>query len=443
VIDATSRHDLSVPIDRTVADALHAARIDLDPARQTLLGRGGRQIAPGSPIGDLDDGAVLTVVETGERRPTARSGMRRRRDAVESAALWWTLGALGLGVAVVALGAPDAIVPSARPVLAAVALAAAIASSVPWATRASPRATGAGSAWGPLALAFAGGAVAIPEMPAASASLAVFTGLGCAAALAGLLGLVASAATFRAELGVTAVVLLPFALVWGAAMMLDLPVSAPAAVSLGLVPVARRLLVATLLDVSPGMFIDYPRFQTTRWSVRQTYPEPGGPISASTAAEVAVRSSARLVAGTATLSLIAAATAPIALPGFPLTDPLVFAGRVALAICAAAALLLGSRRALSPVTMWMPRLAATVVIGTAVAGIIGAFDADVLAVSAVVLLAAGVLAGLAAIPIARGARSLAWSRTGDVIEWLAIALALPAGLMAADAIDLLRGMMGA
>ena len=62
---------------------------------------------------------------------------------------------------------------------------------------------------------------------------------------------------------------------------------------------------------------------------------------------------------------------------------------------------------------------------------------------AVVLLAAGVLAGLAAIPIARGARSLAWSRTGDVIEWLAIALALPAGLMAADAIDLLRGMMGA
>jgi len=31
---------------------------------------------------------------------------------------------------------------------------------------------------------------------------------------------------------------------------------------------------------------------------------------------------------------------------------------------------------------------------------------------------------------------------GDVIEWLAVVLAFPAGLLAAGVVDLVRGMMG-
>ena len=45
------------------------------------------------------------------------------------------------------------------------------------------------------------------------------------------------------------------------------------------------------------------------------------------------------------------------------------------------------------------------------------------------------------IPISRGASSLVWSRFGDAFEWLAVALALPAALLYANALSLLRGMM--
>ena len=48
----------------------------------------------------------------------------------------------------------------------------------------------------------------------------------------------------------------------------------------------------------------------------------------------------------------------------------------------------------------------------------------------------------AIVPMGRGARSLVWSRVGDVFEWLAVVLALPAGLLAADTIGVLRGVMG-
>jgi hypothetical protein len=58
-----------------------------------------------------------------------------------------------------------------------------------------------------------------------------------------------------------------------------------------------------------------------------------------------------------------------------------------------------------------------------------------------ILLAVGAAAAFIVIPAARGAQSLFWSRFGDVFEWIAIALSLPAGLLAADAIDVLRGVM--
>jgi hypothetical protein len=44
-------------------------------------------------------------------------------------------------------------------------------------------------------------------------------------------------------------------------------------------------------------------------------------------------------------------------------------------------------------------------------------------------------------PVSHGASSLVASRTGDVVEAIAVALALPAALLHADVLTLLRGMM--
>ncbi|WP_181373505.1 hypothetical protein, partial [Microbacterium sp. HMWF026] len=57
------------------------------------------------------------------------------------------------------------------------------------------------------------------------------------------------------------------------------------------------------------------------------------------------------------------------------------------------------------------------------------------------LLLGGLGAALLVVPVGRGLRSLGWSRTGDVFEALATALSLPAGLLAAGAIEIARAMM--
>jgi hypothetical protein len=57
------------------------------------------------------------------------------------------------------------------------------------------------------------------------------------------------------------------------------------------------------------------------------------------------------------------------------------------------------------------------------------------------MLAAGVVAAAIAVPLAGGSRSLSWSRTGDIVESIAIALVVPASLLAAGTFDTLRGVI--
>ena len=222
----------------------------------------------------------------------------------------------------------------------------------------------------------------------------------------------------------------------------ELPAFAPASVALGAVPVALRALPTTLIDVAPGTFIEYRRFQTSRWAVRQQLPAEVGPIESSAAHDLVGRASARLRGGTALLSIVAAVTAPFALPEFDPAAPLVFAGRIALATCVVLALLLGARRSSAPALHWMPRAAALVVAAVALVGALRAAGPLFLTVLAGAALLLGVAIAAAIVPVGRGARSLVWSRVGDVFEWLAVVLALPAGLLAADTIGVLRGVMG-
>ncbi|MFG6492929.1 hypothetical protein [Microbacterium sp. P03] len=444
VLDGGSRYELALAPDVLIAEALSGFGIELEPGHRVLLERSGHEVRADVRAQDLADGAVLALVDLTEPPPVTDAERTRTVQTDAAASVWWMLGAFGLLLASIALALPTSIGEGTRVVLAVAAAAGAVASAAVWVLRArTDRPLGAAAASGPLTLAFAAGVVSVPPLPASTATLAVLAGLCAAAVLAALLGLLARTGVMRAELGTTTVILLGLVAVWALAVAMAVPASAPAAVALGAVPVALRALPSTLLDVPPGMFIDFGRFQTSRWAVRQHVPAEGGPIASNAARDLVGRSSSRLLVGTALLSAVAAASAPFAVPDVTAADPLVFAGRIALICCAALALLLGARRSSAPILRWMPRLAALVVIVVALAAAIRAAGPLWLTVAAGGLLVAGLALAFLVVPVGRGARSLAWSRFGDVLEWLAVVLALPAGLLAADVIDLLRGMMGA
>ncbi|KEP75472.1 hypothetical protein HR12_32545 [Microbacterium sp. SUBG005] len=123
------------------------------------------------------------------------------------------------------------------------------------------------------ALAFGGGVAIVPDLPASSAQVAVFTGLLAAAVLTGVAGVMGATQTLRAQSRTASVIAAVLGAVWAVSLLLHLDPSAPAAVTLGLVPVAQRILQSSLVDVEPGTFIDYGRFQSTRWTVRQNLPD--------------------------------------------------------------------------------------------------------------------------------------------------------------------------
>lgn len=438
IFDGGNRLELALAERVTLADALDGLGIAPPSGAWQLVAPDGGAVEPSAGAGELDEGTVLTLIDLGAHADARGRRTRRGPDHPAGASpAWWMLAAFGIVLAAVAVLAPSAIGPALRAVLATVAAAGAVLGAVLGALRAGSSA----ACWGALMLAAAAGVVAVPSLPASGLQAAVFAGLAAAGLLAALVSVIARGAGMRAETGVAAVVLVVSAAIWGAAALLGVPASAPCALIVGAVPVALRALPALLLDVPPGAFIDYGRFQTTRWSVRQSVPEAVTRFQTSRVTALVERSATRLTAGTVLLSAAAAAAAPWALGRLDTANPIVFGGQIALAAAAFCALLLGVRRSPTPLLRWAPRAAAVVVAVTALVAFAQLARPAMLIGAAGVLLLAGLAAGLIVVPVARGAHSLFFSRLGDLLEWVAVVVALPAGLVAAGSIDLLRGVM--
>jgi hypothetical protein len=444
IVDGATRHDLSLPLDVTLTEALASVGIRMQVGREVLLEPDGREVSMLLRAEEVEDGTVLAFVDLTPAPQRRRSSTRPRADHADAAGAWWAVFAVAVVVAVGSLAAPDSLSPAAHGWLAALTAAGSLAAGLRYAARTTDdRAGASATVVAILGLAFAAGVAAVPALPAATDVLAVFAGLLFAAVAAGIVGLVARPAGLHAALTASAALLLVLTGVWGLALLLSLPASAPAAVTVGLAPVALRALLSTLVDVPPGLFIDYGRYQSTRWSVRQQLPEEIHAIGAADARRLVARSTGRLVASTTVLCVAAAMSAAAALPSYDGSDPLVLAGRIALPITAVLALLLGARRFSTPSLRWLPRATAAVLVLVVAFALVRLGDAAFLTLMAAGCLVVGAGVAFAVVPAARGARSLFWSRLGDVFEWIAIALSLPSALLAADAVDVLRGMMGA
>lgn len=448
LLTADRRFDLAVPLDDTLDDVARRLGLSLVPGRHALVDRGGRETALAVRGAELDDGALLAVVDLALPAAPARRRLDRAGTAAGEASrdpVWALLLVAALVLAVTAVAGrdlPGLSDPALRVVAGILLAGAAAGSALAWAVHRpadSPRA--ALAMLGPLALAFSGGAAIVPAEVEGGVQLAVAAGLLAAAIVAALVAVATGGPRLRGGARTATVILLVLALVWGGALVAGWGPVAAAAVSAGLAPVGLRALSSTLLDLAEGYHIDYRHFMGNRWTVRGVIPADPGPVRVAEVRAAVEESTARLIVGTVLLAAIPVATVPLVLPAFGSEDLLVRIGSIVLVSVVALALLLAPRRAALPVLRWVPRAAAAVVALEAAVAIAVVLPAPIPLVISLGLAAVGLGVIAALGPVARGARSLGWSRFADFGEWIAVALALPAGLVAADAVDLVRGMM--
>lgn len=434
------RLDLSLPFDETLDDALILSGLSTAD-RFVLIGPGGFEIPGDTECEDLVDGGLYALIDRTALAPQARPAAAVSRPTrADHGARWWMLAVSALLlVAVFAQGAGD---PLLRLSIALLLVVGAISGAVAWSRRDSAAGVrGILGVLAPVLLSFAAGALLIPASLEASAHLSTAAGFLAAGITTSVIAVSARARPMRAAAGTATVLLVGLAAVWGLALLLRWGPAEAAAISLGLVPLGLRSLPSSLVNLPEGYFIDYKHFMTSRWTVRGAIPESVGLLRPERITAVVDDSSARLIAGTAVLSIVAALMTPVAfLRPWP-SDPLVVSGGIALLVCSGLALLLTPRHTTSRILRWLPRAAAAIVFVVAGIQATVALGPGFQILGASVLFAVGLTAVAVIIPISRGASSLIWSRFGDAFEWLAVALALPAALLYANALSLVRGMM--
>lgn len=447
VVDGERRVDLLVPFDDSLGSVLTGLGYSIEPGRHVVLERGGNETKLGTLGAELADGALFSIVDLRATvSPAAASRGQQGATRHDRGTVWWMLGmvaVIAVGVAVYGSSRAGLIMGGGeRAALSAVLAVAAIVSALAWALRQSrDNPADALAMLAPLTLAFAAGMLAVPSGLDASVQLAIFAGLLAAGILAALLTASVGGLRLRSASAAVTILLLALAAVWALTLTLGWGIAAAGAISVGAVPLGLRALPSTLVNVPEGYHIDYGRSMSNRWTVRGAIPVSPSEVKLDAVLRIVHDSSARLLAGTVLLSIIAVVMMPLALAGKWRANPLVEIATVALVVLVVLALLLVPRHTVNPILRWVPRSAAVIIMVEAAFAATAGFGALSLVVAAALFLIVGIVAAAVLVPIGRGSSSLAWSRLADVIEALSIALCLPAALLAANALDLLRGMM--
>jgi hypothetical protein len=429
VLDGARRTDLIVPLFATVADALN--HLGIDPSDNALaLDETGRTTEPTTPIRDLPDGALITVVDPTQEPPEPA---RRRTPAVHRdttrTALWWTIGVLGAVAATTALLRPAASTPHAL-IFGALALGTLVV-----AARQTAQYSTATLMTGPILLTAAAALYTTPvAIPGATqVSIAATTGAIAGALLIGLLA--AKRSQTRAVLGVLASYALLLTGLWLAIVMLGWSTQVGAALTVGLTPLMVRALPSTLLQFPQGEFVDYGRFLRNPWSVRGTITGSTASVDPKRIRERVQESSTARATGTVTLALTGGAFLPFATPADP-PSTLVTVGSAALVTCYVLASALIVRHEPYASVRWSMR--ASAFIGLIVGMQLLADGTSAPWILAVTLVTTGLIAVAFVAPISRGTTSLTLSRAGDIFQGLAVVLSLPAALIASNGIELVR-----
>lgn len=427
-----------LPAGYTVGEVLAAIGVRTGPETRLFRERGVVPVEASQGIEAFRDGDIVTLItEDAPETSARRRGTRRHGGGSENVAAWWAMGAVGVVLSVFLAFAPPAALAGWPMVIGAVIIVAAIVAAVVLTRRARARAISAASL-GPAALLVGAGVVLSPP---SSFSMAVTIATVCALVAVYSFGLatLAKLPGDRAQLTAVGAVVTGIGVVHIVAAMLDLPEATAAAFCVGAAPLVLRALPAMLIDVPAGMFIDFERHQQVRWAVREQMPEAVVRVDGARVGNLLLRSRARLETVTIATCLTIVVFSPIAL--WPLAPErlMEMIGRLCLAGLLVLVLALSARSQGVTAIAWTLRVTAGYVLLVLAIGLLGVLSPDTRSLVTIGLLAVAVLVSVGSVPVARGLRSLYWSRFGDITEAIAVALCLPAGLVAGGMVDIIRG----
>ncbi len=430
VIDvAGRRHDLAMPRGEALVGALASIGVHLG-AGSRVQGPDGSPVDLGTPAAQLLEGGLYAVAG-----PAATPARRIDRATAGGSVnpLPWALVGFGIVAAMLAVGDERLRWPTAG-----VLALAALVSMVFGVARGGTGDIGAAAS---LVLAGIGSCLGALTILVDAPVLAFAVAGAAMAVLAALLMVVARTARARAAAAPVVVIAALFAALALTGPMLGWAPNQLLIAASAIAVVGIRAAPSLLVGVEPGYHIDYGRFMVLRWTVRGRVPVSIDRIDEQRVREIVAAAEARLDSAILMLAVLAGAGLPAAAPALVGPDPVARISAMVYVLLAVLALLLTSRRTAAPALRIPPRAAAVIGLLLLAAVVVPQASAAGAAIGAGALLFAALVAAAAVLPLARGERSLGWSRTGDIVDSLAIALVLPAGLLAAGTLDLLRGVL--
>ncbi len=430
VIDvAGRRHDLAMPRGEALVGALASIGVYLGSGSR-VQGPDGSPVDLGTPAAQLLEGGLYAVAG-----PAATPAQRIDGAAAGGSVnpLPWALVGFGIVAAMLAVGDERLRWPTAG-----VLVLAALVSMVFGVARGGTGDIGAAAS---LVLAGIGSCLGALTILVDAPVLAFAVAGAAMAVLAALLMVVARTARARAAAAPVVVIAALFAALALTGPMLGWAPNQLLIAASAIAVVGIRAAPSLLVGVDPGYHIDFGRFMVLRWTVRGRVPASIDRIDEQRVREIVAAAEARLDSAILMLAVLAGAGLPAAAPALVGPDPVARIAAMVYVLLAVLALLLTSRRTAAPALRIPPRVAAVTGLLLLAAAVVPQASAAGAAIGAGALLFAALVAAAAVLPLARGERSLGWSRTGDIVDSLAIALVLPAGLLAAGTLDLLRGVL--
>jgi len=425
VADANGRNDLVVPADSTVAELLTVGGVDL--RRYVSTTTSGAAIDLDSEVSETPgDGGVIWLFDraataSADSDATAKdalpAGQSRRNTLL--LALLLAITAVLVSCAVIA---PTAIVVAVATVLLLVGALTLLAQPVRDAT--------IYVAFVAPVLGGAAGAVALSVFrdPGAMMAAGFVTGATIACvrhAQALMRGQLAAATT-----AVIAVMWSVLAVLNAAAFLANIPALAITAVQVACAVPVFHFIRAAALDVDASELIDTPYVIRDAQGLRQTPPREPSPVGADTARRQFQLARRRSEAGIVTACALALLSAlyTVLLTVLSTDAPSIETWCVlGGALGVGCYFLLTARMLRDGVARASALVTGTFVAVASAAALIVALQLSLLLVAGIVIAAGAIVASLT-VPLARDWRSLGWSRTGDIVEGLFLALA-PAALL--------------
>jgi len=413
------------------------ARLEVDPdVELVLVRRAGDPLQADQPLAlqGVDDGDVLVVLVlrpgpgTEGGGPSAAVGTGRPGAARRSGLLAGAVASL-LGACLVAVGAGGWSRPGTAGVAVLLALLALVAPTGRWGDACRLVA--------PVLVAVGTAVLLLGSDRPGQRALALTAAATAAAALAAVLRALRAGApeALLLELVVACVL----AVAAGGALLSGVSLPTLAALLTALAVCLVRVLPAMVIDVPDEELLDLDRVAVTAWSAQLPGQRRRKRVrTAEVTGQVGV--SRRLLdAAVVAVVLTADVGVPVVLAQGGSVLPRT--GAIALGCCAAVALPLHARAVRGALARTALLLGGTAAAAATLAALIFSADDQQRVVLGLGAAAAGACTVVAAVAVGRGWRSVRWARLADATEGLAVALALPAAVLASNGVEHVRSLV--